>query len=255
MPSPIRPMPVPSPKSAVTIGSPIARKEPKLIRRTTIAARTPIAGRRARRARTASARSPGRRARPRAGAERMLSARAITFLIAEIGRTLARWSKRTVAKPIVPSFEMRLPAFGSKGLVTPVTCGRRATPASIGATTERTRGVGQLAGARLEDDLVDVAGLGRKAALQQVGGALGAGVAEREVARVVAADALPGRPDADQDDDPERRRRCGDASSTSGRARASADGSNCPRRSGLRSGPRRSPGCPPESLGGELRSR
>ena len=33
---------MPSPKSAVTIGSPMARNEPKLISSTTIAARTPI---------------------------------------------------------------------------------------------------------------------------------------------------------------------------------------------------------------------
>ena len=42
VPRPIRPTPVPSPKSAVTIGSPIARNEPKLISSTTIAASTPM---------------------------------------------------------------------------------------------------------------------------------------------------------------------------------------------------------------------
>jgi hypothetical protein len=36
------PTPVPSPKRAVTTGRPIARKEPKLISSTTIAAKTPI---------------------------------------------------------------------------------------------------------------------------------------------------------------------------------------------------------------------
>ena len=41
--TPTRPIPVPSPKSAVTIGRPIARNEPKLISRTTIAASSPIA--------------------------------------------------------------------------------------------------------------------------------------------------------------------------------------------------------------------
>jgi len=69
----------------------------------------------------------------------MIVARAITFLIDDSGRTLARWSKRTVAKPILRSFEMRSPAFGSKGLVTPVTWGRRAISASIGPIAERTR--------------------------------------------------------------------------------------------------------------------
>jgi hypothetical protein len=132
----------------------------------------------------------------------MLSACAITFLIAEVGRTLARWSKETLAKPIVPSLEMRL-RLRLEG------ADHAADVWEAGEARQHRRHdradarVSQLAAARLEDDLVEVAGLGREAAFQQVGGALAARVAEREVARVVAADPLPGGPDAGQDSDPQ----------------------------------------------------
>ena len=202
MPIPISAMPVPSPKSAVTIGSPIARKEPKLISRTTTAARTPIPA-----VALGGVNSVCWIACPSSStssrSERMLVARAITFLIADSGRTLARWSKRTVAKPIVLSFEMRLAGLrvvraGHAGHVRQAGDCRQHRP-DRGADA----GIGQRAGARPEDDLIRVAGLGRKAALEQVDGALRAGAAEREVARVVAAEALPGRADADENDDPE----------------------------------------------------
>ena len=66
-------------------------------------------------------------------------AAAITLLVAATGRTFARWSKATVAKPIVPSREIpRLPA--AYGLVTDVTCGRCATRPSIRSTRAWTAG-------------------------------------------------------------------------------------------------------------------
>jgi hypothetical protein len=64
------------------------------------------------------------------------------------------------------------------------------------------RGVGELAGPRSEDDLVGVAGLGREAALEQVGRALRVGVRQREVVRVPLADRLRHCEDADREDDP-----------------------------------------------------
>ena len=70
----------------------------------------------------------------------MLWAFLITALIESTGRTCAFWSKAMVAKPNVPSSEMRLPAFGSNGLVTPTTCGSFATAASIGAIFACTSG-------------------------------------------------------------------------------------------------------------------
>ncbi len=113
-------MPVPSPKSAVTIGSPIARNEPKLIRSTMTAARTPIPV-----VVLGAANSVCSIACPPSStwsaSDSMLWARAITALIAGTGRAFAFLSKATVAKPIVPSLEIRVPAFGSNGLVTLVT--------------------------------------------------------------------------------------------------------------------------------------
>ncbi len=63
----------------------------------------------------------------------------MTRSVAAFGRTFARWSKATVAKPIEPSREIaRLP--GVNGLVTEVTCGSFATRASICSTSARTAG-------------------------------------------------------------------------------------------------------------------
>ena len=68
---------------------------------------------------------------------------AITFLIAEVGSTFARWSNATVAKPIVPSREIALRP-GANGLVTEVTCGSRATSPSIRATFRCTPGAAKV---------------------------------------------------------------------------------------------------------------
>ncbi len=105
VPRPIRPAPVPSPKSAVTTGSPMARNEPKLTSSTTIAASTPIPV-----SEPGGATSVCWIAGPpsstcRSGA-RAASAVEITFLIAPVGRRFARWSKSTIAKPVLPSAEI-----------------------------------------------------------------------------------------------------------------------------------------------------
>jgi hypothetical protein len=64
------------------------------------------------------------------------------------------------------------------------------------------RRIRELALRRAKDDLVGVAGLGRKAALEQVDRALRVGVREREVVRASLADRLGDGEDADGEDDP-----------------------------------------------------
>ncbi len=130
-------------------------------------------------------------------------AAAITLLVAATGRTFARWSKVTVAKPIVPSLEIaRLPA--AYGLVTDVTCGRRATRPSIRSTCARTAGDGQRPARGVQHDLVGVARLRREAAREQIRGPLRVGAGQREVVSVVAADGVRDPHRSDQHDDPER---------------------------------------------------
>ena len=70
-------------------------------------------------------------------ADRADSAVEITRSTAALGSALARSSKLTVAKPIVPSREIACwPA--AYGLTTLVTCGRRATRASVASIAARS---------------------------------------------------------------------------------------------------------------------
>ncbi len=55
--------------------------------------------------------------------ERAASALEITRFTAAVGSSFARWSKFTVAKAMLPSFDTALAPAAAYGLVTPVTCG------------------------------------------------------------------------------------------------------------------------------------
>ena len=146
-------------------------------------------------------------------------AAAITLLVAATGRTFARWSKATVAKPIVPSLEIALvPA--AYGLITDVTCGRRATWPSIRSTRARTAGAASVPCGRVQHDLVRVARLRREPAREQVRGPLRVGAGQREVVPVVAADGVRDPHRSDEHDDPERDHERGGDRSTSERASA-----------------------------------
>ena len=74
----------------------------------------------------------------------------------------------TVANAMRPSGEIaRLPP-APYGLVTAATCGRRATRASTGAIRLAYGRIGDAPLLRVEDDLVDVAGLAGEVALEDV---------------------------------------------------------------------------------------
>jgi hypothetical protein len=60
--------------------------------------------------------------------------------MAFLGSSLARWSKFTVAKAMRPSRDSARAPAALYGLITPVTCGMRATRASMGAIRARTAG-------------------------------------------------------------------------------------------------------------------
>ena len=127
----------------------------------------PDRGRRGGLARTRSARSPARRARPGAAASGSPRPWRPRCLIAPVG---------SCVRPLVEEHgregrscrprEMRSPLPGSKGLTTPVTCGSAATRASIGEIGRARRAVRDRARAGVEDDLVGVARLGREGALR-----------------------------------------------------------------------------------------
>ncbi len=103
--SPISPRPVPSPSSAVRMGSPIASSEPKLSSNTTTAAMrpTPVAKPRLGCWTCLIASPPSSTCN---AGELAASALWITRLIARFGSSFARWSNATEAKPILPSLEM-----------------------------------------------------------------------------------------------------------------------------------------------------
>src|SRR6266508_5388730 len=135
LPSPIRPRPAPSPNRAVTIGSPIASKEPKLSSSTMTAALRPTAVAKPRLGCWACLIASPPSSTCKAG-ERAAWALSITRSIEALGSSFARWSNSTVAKPIVPSLE-RAFAPAAYGPTTPATCGSRPIRPSSGAMTAR----------------------------------------------------------------------------------------------------------------------
>ncbi len=132
------PIPVPSPKSAVRIGSPIASSEPKLRSSTATAATRPttmvepIAVRC-----TCSIAGPA--SSTWSAGERPDAAIAITRWVVPF----ARLSSTTVANPIEPSRETA-PAPGANGLDTEETCGSASIRARSAATVRRISGSASL---------------------------------------------------------------------------------------------------------------
>ena len=106
----------------------------------------------------------------------------------DFGRSLARLSKVTVANAMRPSREIAvLPPARVGADCTPVTCGSFADSREH-RLCARTHGCfAHLPVRRVQDDLVDVAGLRRKVALEQVGRSLRVGAGQREVAGVTRA--------------------------------------------------------------------
>ena len=194
----IAPRPVPRPNSAVTIGRPIAISEPNVSSSTTIAASSPTAVESPKP--TCSVASiawpPSSTCRPgRAAARGDLTTRSAALL----GSRLAFSLKTTVAKAIWPLAEIDLPAGGAGVGADHVGDVRQL--GDLGEHRAHARPHGRvLHGARadLEDDRVAVAGLRGEALLQQVRGALGVGVGQREVVRVARAGRLGEGVDADQ---------------------------------------------------------
>ena len=113
-------MPVPSPKSAVTIGSPIARNEPKLISSTITAARMPIpvvvlGGANS----VCSIAWPAELDLERVRLDALgLRDHGLDRANREGVRFLVEGDRGEADRAVL---EMRVPAFGSNGLVTPVT--------------------------------------------------------------------------------------------------------------------------------------
>ncbi len=200
LPSPITPSPAPRPNSAVTIGRPIASNEPKLSSSTTTAARRPT---------------------PRCEADARLLG-LLDCLPAELdlkgGRThrlgrvdhavdrrLRQFVRALVELDGREADRARLRDGVRAGLIGTHDAddvGEPLDPVDERHDHGARRLVGELAGARSEDDLVRVAGLRRKAALQQVDRALRVGVRKREVVRVPLADRLGEGENADGKDDP-----------------------------------------------------
>src|SRR6266511_1851855 len=164
LPSPITPRPAPRPNSAVTIGRPIASSEPKLSSSTTMAAMSPTPV-----------------------AKPILVCWAC--LIACPPSSTCRVGERIVSAVLIHAVDRRLRQFigplvefdgresNRAGLRDCVRAGLIGAQdaGDVGETGDAHehrrdrgagRGVGELAGPRLEDDLVGVAGLGREAALK-----------------------------------------------------------------------------------------
>ena len=194
---------MPSPNSAVTIGSPIARNEPKLISSTTIAARTPIA-------RVAD---PGgatsrlldrlaaeldlerRRARGLGGGDHVVD-RSPSGARSRAGRTHGREADRAVGRRSGPWRP------GRTGWSPPrrAAAARRAAPAS--ARPRRGRPASAQAARRVEDDLVGVARLRREAARSRSAARCASVFRARSCSRS-ASRPSPAPEHHDQHDDPE----------------------------------------------------
>ncbi len=200
--SAITPSPVPSPKSAVRIGSPIEISEPNVSSSTTIAASSPTAVEIPKPACWVAsiAWPPSSTCRPgRAAARATVTTRSAALL----GSRFAFSSKTTVANAIRAVCRDR-PA-GARARVGADDARDVRQSSDFGEHRAHARahgGVAHAAGADLEHDRVAVAGLRWEAALQQVGGTLGVGVGQREVVRVARAGGLGEGVDAEQQHDP-----------------------------------------------------
>ena len=194
---------MPRPNSAVTIGSPIARNEPKLTSSTTAAARTPI-----------PVREPGAcdlRLLDRLAAELDLQPLRCVRLAA-VETTFLDRARRQHVRLLVEEDDGERGLAVARDLAAPGRGVRAQDPgdvrelrhaaSSMGSTRCRTSGASTPAGA-WKTIWSAITRLRGEALLQQVGRTLGAGVAEREVVRVVGAHGAPAAEDADEDDDPE----------------------------------------------------
>ena len=136
-PRPARPIAVPSPSSAVRIGSPMASTEPKVRSSTIIAAIRPTTV-----AVPMETFSVCSIAWPPSWTsscgERAVCATEITRSTAALGTTFARWSKFTVANAIWPSRETSRDPAEEYGLMTALTCASLVICSRTGAMRART---------------------------------------------------------------------------------------------------------------------